>query len=251
MLTLHNVVKTNKLEGKMINKKVFLNFIKSYLIIGLLVIGVVNETFAAVVYINDNRRVDNISGRRDQFPTSVNTPFYPNAPFADMDVVGQTSSLTSNGFSANGKSINLTANDFVFKFSASYFDVSFNVDTESRFNLKGLLTSQTNTVVNTSAYASIYIYSGVDLLFENLLYGNSTHGSDDFKEAQLNFNALLSAGDYRILVGVETNGITFGSINESTYSLSADIVSTVPVPAAVWLFSSGLFLLIGVVKRVQ
>ena len=72
------------------------------------------------------------------------------------------------------------------------------------------------------------------------LYGNSIAVNYQSESAAINYNALLNAGEYRLVAKADPYFIQA----MSDYNLTASF-SAVPVPAAAWLFGSGLLGLIG------
>ena len=101
----------------------------------LLVSCFISQAFAGIIYLEDNRRVtDTISepGRE------VYNKYIPDAPFSDFYVqinpngsIEQQSSLTSTGFTASGRG-NTDTYTYIYT-TYSYFDVSFSLETDSRF----------------------------------------------------------------------------------------------------------------------
>jgi len=218
-------------------KKYLLHKLRCLSIIILCVMGFSSQVFAAIIYTDDSRRVENAGG--DGEGGSYSDTILPNAPYADMNVSGQTSALGGNGFSASGSG--WAYSDFGWGSSWSYFDVSFTLTTESEFTLTGLLTGEDYNYGSGDASIELFDISG-----DNLLYSNSVSAYGfGYEEAVLNFDSILSAGDYRILVSAEP----YFQDAASSYRINATVVSAVPVPAAVWLFGSGLIGLIAMARR--
>jgi hypothetical protein len=199
------------------------------------------QSYAAVTYLNDNRQV-NISGD-DPNLAVYNGVFTPATPFADFAHSNQTSSLTSTGFTASGSGY--AYSDYYYSYTESLFDVSFNLSTESSIDLTGYLYGMDENF--GSGDASISLYSGTSTSAGSLLFSSSVSAvSNGIEEIFPAFNDILAAGDYRIVAIANP----YFQIANSSFSLQADFTPTVvPVPAAVWLFGSGLFALAGLAKR--
>ncbi|VAX09398.1 hypothetical protein MNBD_GAMMA25-956 [hydrothermal vent metagenome] len=218
------------------HKKIFLLNMKRRSLVLLCALGASSQAFAAVMYLGDNRRVESDGDDGSGYYGSVATP---DAAFADFSTYGQTSSLGMTSFTASGSGS--AYSDFGWSSTWSYFDVSFNLSTASQFTLTGNLYGE--DILYGSGDASISLYSGTSAVAANLIYSDSVAASYGIEEKILSFNSLLTAGDYRIVVAAEP----YFQEAYSSYGVQVDI-SAVPVPAAVWLFGSGLIGLIGVAK---
>jgi len=206
----------------------------------LLVLGS-GQSYAAVTYLSDNRQV--VIGGDDPYSAGNNGVFTPATPFADFAHANQSSSLTSTGFTASGSGY--AYSDYTYSFTESLFDVSFNLSTESTIDLTGNLYGMDEGF--GSGDASIALYSGTSISVGSLLFSSSVSAvSYGIEEIFPAFSDILAAGDYRIVAIANPNF----QIANSSFSLQADFTPTVvPVPAAVWLFGSGLFALAGLAKR--
>ena len=196
-----------------------------------------SQLSAEVIYTADNRYVhETFLGLGED--RDVN--YYPDAPFADWNHFDQTSSLGSNGFTASGDGKNIFAS--YRQVIQSYFDVSFNLSTTTQVDLTGTLSVYSD---GGTGRASIFLYDSAD----TVLYSNIFEHSYDpyigfYNQTSILWNNVLDAGDYHIRVVADP----FTSTAESGYSLQADLTS-VPLPAAVWLFGSGLVGLVGLTRR--
>jgi len=87
-----------------------------------------------------------------------------------------------------------------------------------------------------------YRFSGFGLSFSDL---NATM----FDSVELMTNPFTGFGEYRIGLQFRDPATSIGAAIGSTELISFERVSAVPIPAAVWLFSSGLMGLIGFSRR--
>lgn len=186
---------------------------------------------------DDNRRVES-SGGSDL--GNYSNVYRPDAPFADFVRSGQNSSLTSTGFSALGYGD--AYSDYDWSSSWSFFDVSFSLTTDSTISLSGALFGEDQNY--GSGDASLALYSGTELLVSNILYSDSVAAYYGFEDKALSFDGVLAAGNYRILAKADP----YFQIATSSYNVQASI-EPVPVPAALWLFGSGLIGLAGFARR--
>ena len=198
-----------------------------------------SQSFAAAIYLDDNRRVEVDGDYGDGYFSYMRTP---DAPFADFDTNGQTSSLTSTGFSAIGNGD--AYSDYGWSAGWSFFDVSFNLTTESTISLTGWLNGYDEYY--GSGDASVALYSGTSILASNILYTESVAAYNGFDQSLVSFDSILATGDYRIIIKADP----YFQIASSSFNVQATFTpTTVPIPTAVWLFGSGLIGLIGVARR--
>jgi len=227
------------------NFKQFSSFRLNSTIFLLLALSYSNTSFATVSYLSDNRQI--VLGGDDGEGNGYNDTILPGSetPFADFSVTGQASSLTSTGFSASGSGF--AYSDFGFSFRESIFDITFNLSIESSLALTGYLEGIDQTF--GSGDASIKLYSGTDIINSNLLFSDSVAVSDgSYEEKYPEFNSILTAGAYRIVAKANP----YFQIADSSFSVNAEFTPTVvPIPTAVWFFSSGLFALVGFAKRTK
>lgn len=101
---------------------------------------------------------------------------------------------------------------------------------------------------------ALRLLDGLGNIIDTIIYGpNNNDGFlDDFGNIALSFAATPNAGQSlgRLFDGIDTNhsGNDFVTFSAPTIG-SSNNVSTVPVPAALWLFGSGLIGLIGIARR--
>lgn len=189
---------------------------------------------AAIIYLTDNRSSD------------VGIITTPSTPFEDWASV--PSSFGPNGFSATG----VGANTFSF-YEKDIFDITFQLDTSTDFSLTGALSSSVIDGTGPFSNATIALYDGTGLIYSAGAYSGYT--DDPFTNqvsyyganVDILFQQLLAAGEYRIVAIADPAGIS----GTSQFNLIADatVVSSVPIPAAIWLFGSGLIGLVGLAKR--
>lgn len=201
--------------------------------------GFSGQLMAAVVYIDDNRRVELDGDDGSDYYSNAATPI---SPFADFNTAAQNSSLSTSGFTANGWGE--AYSDYTWYTTWSYFDVSFSLTVESDIALRGTLIGE--DWYAGSGDASIFLYSGTDLRPGNILYSDSVSASysPSYEKATLAFNGVLAAGDYRIQVTADP----YFQSAYSSYCVEADF-SPVPVPATAWLFGSGILALVAAAQR--
>jgi len=108
--------------------------------------------------------------------------------------------------------------------------------------LSGML--QGNDTLYGSGNASIFLYRGDNLLPANQLYGNGVQAQFGYQSADISYATLLSAGEYRLVATANP----YYQQATSGFSVNASF-TPVPVPAAVWLFGSGLLGLIGMTGK--
>ena len=210
-----------------------------YPIFFLILISAINQASAANVnYTQDRRYIFSLSNNGAGISSSATT--YPSAPYADMAVPGQTSTLGPNGFSATGSGS--AYSNFASARSESAFDISFSVANSMTMTLSGML--QGNDTLYGSGNASIFLYRGDNLLPANQLYGNGVQAQFGYQSADISYATLLSAGEYRLVATANP----YYQQATSGFSVNASF-TPVPVPAAVWLFGSGLLGLIGMTGK--
>ncbi|MCG8096733.1 MAG: VPLPA-CTERM sorting domain-containing protein [Candidatus Thiodiazotropha endolucinida] len=222
------------------------------------------QSAAALTYLADNRYS---YYRADSSGYLFTQNYYPSTPFADFtlgDNNVQESSLGASGFTAYGSGARSHENDVVYQSYTdwTYFDISFNLDTGSIFDLTGQLQGANDTdsyffpgLPDTGiGNVSITLYSGTALDAGNILFTESLEILGGYESLLLNFSDFLATGDYRIravsepdVVNLTPNGPDYTFV-WSQFDISAS-VTAVPLPAAVWLFVSGLLGLVGVARQ--
>ena len=145
------------------------------------------QILADITYTDDNRRVES-SGANDS--GSYNFVYYPEAPFADWTRAGQSSSLSATSFSAAGSGDAFS--DINWNSNWSYFDISFNLSTNSRIDLTGSLWGEDYYYGSGDASITLYDAGGA------VIYSNSVAASYGMEESTILYSAILAAGDYRI-----------------------------------------------------
>ena len=190
---------------------------------------------ADIIYQADGRYVDH---------TKATGPYTPAAPFADFTKdwwafeagTYQSSALTSSSMSGTGSTYAGYDAMLYGAHGISVFSVTFGVDTLSDFSLDGSL--------DTNWYdSSLYVS-----LLEN---GNEIFGLDAQYAANPGLNPFNFAGQFT--VGNTYELVLLSSSFDSDYydeewqfNLTT---SPVPVPAAAWLFGSGLLGLASIARR--
>lgn len=206
-----------------------------YPIFFLILISAINQASAANVNYTQDRRYT-FSSSNNGAGTSSSATTHPSAPYADMTVPGQTSKLGPNGFSASGSGS--AYSNYASSRLESGFDISFSVANSTTLTLSGMLDGY--DTLYGSGDASIFLYRGDNLLPANQLYGNSVQAHFGRQSADISYSALLSAGEYRLVATANP----YYQQASSGFNVNASF-TPVPVPAAAWLFGSGLLGLIG------
>lgn len=208
----------------------------------LILVSAIDQASAATInYTQDRRSAVGIFYDGFTFDSIAG---YPSAPYVDMTVYGQTSSLGTNGFSVTGAGFTTSTrnrwSDLV-----SVFDISFSVANGTTMALSGMLEGR--DISYGYGNASIFLYKGDNRLTANQLYGSSVSAHGGYGSVGISYRTLLSAGEYRLVAtanpGLQGTSSLF-NIAESNFNFNASL--TVPVPAAAWLFGSGLLGLIAV-----
>lgn len=195
--------------NKKFTLKASLHKISSILCISLLFIS--SQLSAAITYTADDRRVESSSG--DDYGTYRNT-YYPDAPFADWSRFGQTSSLSTSGFSASGSGD--TYSEYDWSANYSFFDISFNLSTNSQIDLTGSLWGEDINFGSGNASITLYDASGA------IIYSNSVAASYGMDQASILHSEILAAGDYRILAKAEP----YFQTAYSSFSLNATVAAS-------------------------
>lgn len=204
-------------------------------IVGVSLLCAVSSASADIVYQSDDRYIDH----------GIGGTFTPTAPYADFvddwwafeAGAFQNSSMSATSMSGSGwtyagfDALNYGAD------GTSVFSTSFGVDELTDFSLSGSL--------DTGFYGG-YMYvtlteDGTEIFTLNS-YDLSIDGINPF------------AYDGQFLVGSEYQLILSSYADDTNYydekwTFELNTVSAVPVPAAIWLFGSGLLTLIGFSRR--
>ncbi len=204
-------------------------------IVGVSLLCAMSSVSADIVYQSDDRYIDH----------GIGGTFTPTTPYADFDVewwafeagAFQNSSMNANSMSGSGWTY---AGFDAFDYGAdatSVFSVSFGVDELSDFSFSGYL--------DTGFYGGeMYV-----TLTEN---GTEIFTFDNYDFTSTGINPFYFDGQF--LVGNEYQLILSSYADNTDYynerwSFELNTVSAVPVPAAIWLFGSGLLTLIGFSRR--
>lgn len=181
----------------------------------------------------------NASGSVDTLSTNTTGPAANASGFASVvdpavsmniaDAITQTS--TSNGTATNGSAttdvytdLNITVTNNSGKALTFFFD--FNVTAIAEVTGDNAIADASVDILDDYGYVDILAIASAGTQFGPSSDDDSMNGTFEF---------MLSAG--------ETNNIS-GLIDSY-----GDAVSTVPIPAAAWLFGSGLLGLIGIARR--
>lgn len=203
-----------------------------------LLVGMAYNAQAAIVYVSDDRYINHTMNGAG--------PITPSPAYSDFNVnwwaweagAFQNTTLTSDTMSGNGSTYAGYDAQFYGAEATSVFSVTFSVDRLTDFWLTGFL--DTNWYFGSQLYmelsengASMYAYTDSDALnigvnpfsFDGQFVPGSTY--------QLLLYSFASESDY---------------YNE-TWDFDLTTAPVVPVPAAAWLFVTGLAGLLGTAKR--
>jgi hypothetical protein len=123
--------------------------------------------------------------------------------------------------------------------SESLYDVSFELLEPMNFELSGfvsLVLGSENDPFGSAQVKLVYEGSNVEQIFGGI-------GLDAGFHEDISVAGVLLAGNYRLRVeaAANTNGVAFVGAEEALGSYAIELnLTPVPVPAAVWLFCSGL-----------
>lgn len=199
--------------------------------------GVVASANSAIVYQADDRYIDHTLGGT----------YTPASSYADFNEdwwaweagASQTSSLTSTAMSGTGSTY---AGYDAMNYGAvgtSVFSVTFTVDELTNFSLAGAL----DTGLWDSSMSVSLVENNVEMFGIASIWDLPNDGVNPFS-----FDGQFVAGNVYELM-LSSSSFDSDYYNESwQFDLTT---SAVPVPAAVWLFGSGLLGLIGVARRKQ
>lgn len=157
--------------------------------IPLLGLVVLSTSAAAVELLQDDRRVSTcIDG--------VCTNTVPDSPFADFDVLGQTSSVNMDGFVGSGSGIREGNDDS----RGSTFDIRFSVSEPTLITLSGFFQAVDEVPPNVRVSVSLFDDRPI---FSDLLVAEATATETAFA-----YEGALGSGEYRLLlqISVFANG---------------------------------------------
>lgn len=216
-------------------------------ILGLLMVlglGVQLAAHASVVLLNDGRYVTDFDG-------VTGITYTPDTAFMDWSVPYQTSSVSSSLMTGNISAYGVF--DKVrgeFTYSASYYVIDFEVTESTTARFSGDFTGSSDMDSYDWAETRMVLTSssGPDYYIALLQTAESSASMDyiNYGVNTLSFSEIidLAPGQYALRVQ-STVGETFYGAN-ATGDFN---VSFVPVPAAIWLFGSGLLVFLRWPKR--
>lgn len=200
--------------------------------------GIAYNAQAAIVYLSDGRYIDHTM--------NASGPIAPSPAYSDFDAdwwaweagAFQSTALTSSTMAGNGSTY---AGYDAMSYGAeatSVFSVTFSVDRLTDYSLTGHL--DTNWYFGSQLYAE---------LREN---GASIFSYTDSDALNLGVNPFSFSGQF--LQGNTYQLYLYSFSSESdyyyeTWDFNLTTTPAVPVPAAAWLFASGVAGLVGVAKR--
>lgn len=200
--------------------------------------GTVFNASSAIVYQSDNRYIDHTK--------ATGGPFTPATPYADFNEnwwafeAGAFQTTTVNATSMSGSGYTYAGSDAMLYGAegTSKFSVNFGVDELTDFSLTGSLDSA--------------LFGGSTLYVSLLQDGIKIFGFDTWDFLVDGVNPFNYSGQFS--VGSNYELVLFSSTYDSYYynekwQFNLATTPAVPVPAAVWLFGSGLLGLVGVARR--
>ena len=191
---------------------------------------------ADLIYLDDNRYINHTRGGT----------YTPSAPLADFNEswwayeagAFQNSVISSTGMSGSGSTY---AGFDAMNYGAdgiSRFDVSFSVDQLTDFSLSGSL----DTVGYSDGNLFVSLLENGTEIFGLDIWSLTGNGPNPF-----DFSGQFSTGNTYQLI-LQSNTYDSDYYNE-TWAFNLTTVSAVPVPAAAWLFTSGLLSLFMLTRR--
>lgn len=208
----------------------------SSLVLLLLIIGISYNAHTSIVYVSDNRFIDN--------SLSSSGPVTPSPAFSDFNsslVVGASGSvqntvLTGSSMSGSGSAYTPGMSGAV----TSNFAVTFSVDELTNFSLSG--TIETHWFLASSVGVSLQV-NGIPTNYFSFTDSDvSNMGVSPFS-----FDGQFSP-DKTYTLDLWANGSETGDFDvEWNFNLTT---TPVPIPASAWLFVSGLMGLFGM-KRLS
>jgi len=183
------------------------------------ILSVMAVQASAVTLLSDDR----FTLRESDAGDFLNTP---DSPFADFNAIDQTSSVSEDSFSGNGRA---TAEvDFFFFVEESVFDVTFSVAVATIIDLQGVLSGTTGGF--GLGFSEVALYEGSST--NGPLVFGSTGGNDD--SVTFSFVDTLEVGTYRLVLNTEIIPADFGTA--AFWEFTADFTEIpVPIPAMGWL----------------
>lgn len=150
----------------------------------------------------------------------------PDAPFADFSVIDQTSSVSPDSFSGNGRA---TAEvDFFFFIEESVFDITFSVSVATLIDLQGALSGEDGDF--GLGFSEVALYAGSSTS-DPLLFGTSGGSGNS---VPFSFVDTLDVGVYRLVLNTVIIPADFGTL--ANWEFTADFTEVpVPIPAMGWL----------------
>lgn len=197
---------------------------------------VVTSANSAIVYQADGRYISHTLGGT----------YGPATAYADFNDdwwaweagAFQTSTLTSTGMSGNGSTYAGYDAMYYGAEATSVFSVTFTVDQLTNFSLTGFLDSG---LWGGSDLSASLVENGTEIFGIPDIWSLALYGENPFT-----FDGQFVAGNVYELM-FSSHSYESDYYNETwQFDLTT---SAVPVPAAVWLFGSGLLGLVGIAKR--
>ena len=203
-----------------------------------MLMGMAHNAQAAIVYLSDDRYINHTM--------NVAGPITPSPAYSDFNVdwwaweagAFQSTALTSSNMSGNGSTYAGYDAMLYGAEATSVFSVTFAVDQLTDFSLNGFL--DTNWWFGSQLFVE---------LRENGAYMFSYTDSDalDLGVNPFSFGGQFVQGNiYQLYLSSFSSDSDY--YNE-TWNFNLTTTPAVPVPAAVWLFASGLVGLIGIAKH--
>lgn len=205
----------------------------------LISISLLAATFSAnsaIIYQADDRYINH--GQGGTFTPSVDYADFVDDYWAWETGAFQNTSVNSTGMSGSGSTYaGLDATNYGYD-STSVFSVSFGVDELTDFSLNGSL----DTLGYSDSFLSVTLKENGLELFALDSYDLISDGVNQFS-----YSGQFNAGsDYQLILSSQSYNSDYYS---EEWKFNLQTTSVVPVPAAVWLFGSGLIALVGFSRK--
>ncbi len=181
------------------------------------------------------------NGITDKDPTSAGATFISTLPSQSTPGADYNGVTIDLGFSSS-RTINGTGSDLALFF---LFD-------QINFNVINVTINDVTNTLTSSSFAAVMDLAGTQQVGYNIPWNGETVNDVLLTVAELDLTdfGLVSGATINSLAITMTQDDVVDTIQVATLSLVGSLNTTaVPVPAAVWLFGSGLLGLVGVARR--
>ena len=211
----------------------------------ILLSAISSSAIAAIIPVLDQRRIT----YQNYFPKQYYETT-PSSPFAYFDertnASSQISGLTSNSLYGYGSGLQAGPYLDTGHRGSSFFDMAFEVDSDQYYDLTGTISYEFQGIGSVSV-------NSIDkkgLGLNTLIYYVEINGSQSsLQYDSLNFSNIFHFTSDNLYI-LKATGASNNFDGAGYYDFQLQAV-TVPVPAAAWLFGSGLLVLSGFKRKKQ